>query len=182
MRKVRLCYFLCFLLICILHIIYVSYFDTVKSSAYFFMIGFSVLFQECSNHIWKCPLPTVDQKLSNSNQGQETQLEEYVYISMTDHSRSFSLQRGNLFLIWKPFLSILAPLGERFSSEYPNLRNLTQIPALLITLELKPSLAASLPTWGSLSIFSLDSTAVSIFVVKPARVARGPEGPARWER
>ena len=79
-------------------------------------------------------------KLSNSNQGQETQLEEYVYISMTDHSRSFSLQRGNLFLILKPFLSIFAPLGEKFSSEFPNLRNLTQIPALLITLELKPLL------------------------------------------
>ena len=134
LQKVCLCYFLRCLLICISCYMYPTLTLLVtKSSTYFFMICFSVLFQECSNHIWNCPLPTVDQKLSNSNQGQETQLEEYVYISMTDHSRSFSLQRGNLFLIWKPFLSI-------FSSEYPNLRNLTQIPALLITLQLKPLL------------------------------------------
>ena len=141
LQKVCLCYFLRCLLICISCYMYPTLTLLVtKSSTYFFMICFSVLFQECSNHIWNCPLPTVDQKLSNSNQGQETQLEEYVYISMTDHSRSFSLQRGNLFLILKPFLSIFVPLGEKFSSEFPNLRNLTQIPALLITLELKPLL------------------------------------------
>ena len=141
LQKVCLCYFLRCLLICISCYMYPTLTLLVtKSSTYFFMICFSVLFQECSNHIWNCPLPTVDQKLSNSNQGQETQLEEYVYISMTDHSRSFSLQRGNLFLILKPFLSIFAPHCEKFSSEFLNLRNLTQIPALLITLHLKPLL------------------------------------------
>ena len=78
-----------------------------KSSTFFFMIGFSVLFQECSNHIWNCPLPTVDQKLSNSNQGQETQLEEYVLrIHINDESQQ------KLFIAKRELVSHFKTISE----------------------------------------------------------------------
>ena len=94
LQKVCLCYFLRCLLICISCYMYPTLTLLVtKSSTYFFMICFSVLFQECSNHIWNCPLPTVDQKLSNSNQGQETQLEEYVYINDGPQLKLFIAKR-----------------------------------------------------------------------------------------
>ena len=128
-----------------------------KSSTFFFMIGFSVLFQECSNHIWKCPLPTVDQKLSNSNQGQETQLEEYV---LRIHINNGS--QPKLFIAKRQLVSHLKTISEHLLIWISQFALFDKNPSTSNNTPIKASLALALPTWGSLSIFSSPLSMLSV--------------------